>query len=196
MAIDKALNRAPLGLSSENMEAMLGEPDIEIEIEDPEEVSIKMGGVEIEIEPAKETDEDFNVNLAEHIDDSELASLVEELISDFDEDIASRKDWIQTYVDGLELLGLKIEERAEPWEGACGVFHPLLSEALVKFQAETIPLRTHAKFKPILDLLNMRSKYLCTPERNLSIDRPVFGWNTCTLSNDTIYTIKKPQIWH
>jgi hypothetical protein len=53
MAIDKALNRAPLGLSSEDMEAMLGEPDIEIEIEDPEEVSIKMGGVEIEIEPAK-----------------------------------------------------------------------------------------------------------------------------------------------
>jgi hypothetical protein len=73
MAIDKALNRAPLGLSSEDMEAMLGEPDIEIEIEDPEEVSIKMGGVEIEIEPAKETDEDFNVNLAEHIDDSELS---------------------------------------------------------------------------------------------------------------------------
>jgi chaperonin GroES len=138
MAIDKALNRAPLGLSSEDMEAMLGEPDIEIEIEDPEEVNIKMGGVEIEIEPAKETDEDFNANLADHIDDSELASLVEELISDFDEDIASRKDWIQTYVDGLELLGLKIEERAEPWEGACGVFHPLLSEALVKFQAETM----------------------------------------------------------
>jgi hypothetical protein len=138
MAIDKALNRAPLGLSSEDMEAMIGEPDIEIEIEDPEEVSIKMGGLEIEIEPAKETDEDFNANLADHIDDSELASLVEELISDFDEDIASRKDWIQTYVDGLELLGLKIEERAEPWEGACGVFHPLLSEALVKFQAETM----------------------------------------------------------
>jgi hypothetical protein len=138
MAIDKALNRAPLGLSSEDMEAMLGEPDIEIEIEDPESVSIRADGLEIEIEPAKETDEDFNVNLAEHIDDSELASLVEELISDFDEDIASRKDWIQTYVDGLELLGLKIEERAEPWEGACGVFHPLLSEALVKFQAETM----------------------------------------------------------
>jgi hypothetical protein len=138
MAIDKALNRAPLGLSSEDMEAMIGEPDLEIEIEDPEEVNIKMGGVEIEIEPTKETDEDFNANLADHIDDSELASLVEELISDFDEDIASRKDWIQTYVDGLELLGLKIEERAEPWEGACGVFHPLLSEALVKFQAETM----------------------------------------------------------
>lgn len=138
MAIDKALNRAPLGLSSEDMEAMVGEPDIEIEIEDPESVSIKADGLEIEIEPAKETDEDFNANLADYIDDSELVSLVEELISDFDEDIASRKDWIQTYVDGLELLGLKIEERAEPWEGACGVFHPLLSEALVKFQAETM----------------------------------------------------------
>jgi hypothetical protein len=122
MAIDKALNRAPLGLSSEDMEAMIGEPDIEIEIEDPEEVNIKMGGVEIEIEPAKETDEDFNTNLADHIDDSELASLVEELISDFDEDIASRKDWIQTYVDGLELLGLKIEERAEPWKVPVGCF--------------------------------------------------------------------------
>jgi hypothetical protein len=60
------------------------------------------------------------------------------LISDFDEDISSRKDWMQTYVDGLELLGMKIEERTEPWEGACGVFHPMLSEALVKFQSETM----------------------------------------------------------
>ena len=136
MAIDKALNQAPLGLSPEDMETM--EPAIEIEIEDPEEVSIKMGDLEIEIEPQKETDEDFNANLADYIDDGELASIAEELIGDFDEDIASRKDWIQTYVDGLELLGLKIEERAEPWEGACGVFHPLLSEALVKFQSETM----------------------------------------------------------
>ena len=135
MAIDKALNQAPLGISSEDV---LMEPDLEIEIEDPEEVTIKMGGLEIEIEPREETDEDFNANLAEFVGDEELASIAEELIGDFDEDIASRKDWIQTYVDGLELLGLKIEERAEPWEGACGVFHPLLSEALVKFQSETM----------------------------------------------------------
>jgi len=70
--------------------------------------------------------------------EGELTSLAGELIGDFDSDIGSRKDWIQTYVDGLELLGLKIEERAEPWEGACGVYHPILSEALVKFQSETM----------------------------------------------------------
>jgi hypothetical protein len=136
MAIDKALNQAPLGLMGEDLANM--EPDIEIEIEDPEEVNIKMDGLEIEIEPREETEDDFNANLADYIDDSELESIAEELIGDFDEDIASRKDWIQTYVDGLELLGMKIEERAEPWEGACGVYHPLLSEALVKFQAETM----------------------------------------------------------
>jgi hypothetical protein len=76
--------------------------------------------------------------LAEFISEDVLQSLAEELISDYDEDIASRKDWMQTYVDGLELLGMKIEERTEPWEGACGVFHPMLSEALVKFQSETM----------------------------------------------------------
>lgn len=136
MAIDKALNPAPMGLDV--TEELLGEPDLEIEIEDPESVSIKMDGLEIEFEPRPETGDDFNANLADFIDDGELAAIADELIGDFDEDIASRKDWIQTYVDGLELLGLKIEERAEPWEGACGVFHPLLSEALVKFQSETM----------------------------------------------------------
>ena len=138
MAIEKSLSQAPLGMSPEMMEEMMGEPDIEIEIEDPEEVTIRTGDLEIEIEPEKETAEDFNANLAEYIDDSELAGIATELVGDYDDDIASRKDWIQTYVDGLELLGLKIEERAEPWEGACGVYHPLLSEALVKFQAETM----------------------------------------------------------
>jgi hypothetical protein len=72
------------------------------------------------------------------MEDKELTSLVGDLIGEFDEDISSRKDWIQTYVDGLELLGLKVEDRTEPWPGACGVYHPLLSEALVKFQAETM----------------------------------------------------------
>ena len=139
MAIDKALNQAPAGLTPEDlMIAQSIQPDIEIEIEDPESVSIGVGDMEIEIEPGKEEDDDFNANLAEEIDDSELATLATELIADFDDDIASRKDWIQTYVDGLELLGMKIEERAEPWEGACGVYHPLLSEALVKFQSETM----------------------------------------------------------
>jgi hypothetical protein len=113
-------------------------PQIEIEIEDPEAVRIGIGDMEIEIEPDAESEDDFNANLAEFIGEDVLQSLAEELISDYDEDVASRKDWMQTYVDGLELLGMKIEERTEPWEGACGVFHPMLSEALVKFQSETM----------------------------------------------------------
>jgi hypothetical protein len=134
MAIDKALYQAPEGVTEE----MMATPAIEIEVEDPESVKIDMGGLEIEIEPAEESEDDFNANLAEYMDESALQELASELIGDFDDDIASRKDWIQTYVDGLELLGMKIEERAEPWEGACGVYHPLLSEALVKFQSETM----------------------------------------------------------
>jgi len=134
MSIEKSLYQAPVGLDSlaEN------EEPIEIEIEDPESVHIGIDGMEIEIEPEEESDEDFDCNLAEYISEGVLAELAGDLTGDFEEDISSRKDWIQTYVDGLELLGMKIEERSEPWEGACGVYHPLLSEALVKFQAETI----------------------------------------------------------
>ena len=135
MAIDKALNRAPLGLGDMAAE---NEPEIEIEIEDPESVNIGLPGLEIEIEPGEEEDDEFNENLAEKISEDVLESLAGDLIADFDDDVGSRKDWMQTYVDGLELLGMKLEERSEPWEGACGVYHPLLSEALVKFQSETI----------------------------------------------------------
>lgn len=135
MAIDKALNQAPMGLQLGAMDDM--EPDLEIEIEDPESVTIGMDGLEVEIDPDGEEDE-FNENLVDILDDGELTQLVGDLISDFDDDVASRKDWIQTYVDGLELLGMKVEDRTEPWPGACGVYHPLLSEALVKFQAETM----------------------------------------------------------
>ena len=133
MAIDKALYQAPLGIEQEAENEM----PIEIEIEDPESVTIGVGGLEIEIIPDKEGD-DFSANLAETMSDSELALIASDLIADFEDDVSSRKDWIQTYVDGLELLGLKIEERSEPWEGACGIYHPLLAESLVKFQAETI----------------------------------------------------------
>jgi hypothetical protein len=134
MAIDKALNQAPLGLS-EMVEDM--EPAIEIEIEDPESVSIKAGDLEIVLEK-EDMDDEFNENLAENLDDDILTELAGDLLGEFQSDIDSRKDWVQTYVDGLELLGLKIEERTEPWPGACGVYHPLLSEAIVKFQSETI----------------------------------------------------------
>jgi hypothetical protein len=133
MSIEKSLYQAPVGLDS------LAEEDaIEIEIVDPESVTIGLDGLEIEIEPSEPSDADFDANLAEYISEKELLQIAGDLLGDFEEDISSRKDWIQTYVDGLELLGMKIEERTEPWEGACGVYHPLLSEALVKFQAETI----------------------------------------------------------
>jgi hypothetical protein len=140
MAIDKALNQAPLGLDSIEVEEeeMTMEPDLEIEIEDPEEVKIRAGGLEIEIEPGEEDEDDFNKNLVEEMDDGELSELAGDLLGSFQDDLDSRKDWMQTYVDGLELLGMKIEERTEPWPGACGIVHPLLSEALVKFQSETI----------------------------------------------------------
>ena len=130
MAIDKALYQAPQGL-----DALAELPGIEIEME-PE---IEITELEIAIGPEKpEGGDEFDANLAEYLDESALETIASELTSDFDDDIGSRKDWMQTYVDGLELLGMKIEERTEPWEGACGVYHPLLSEALVKFQAETM----------------------------------------------------------
>jgi len=131
MSIEKSLYQAPQGI-----ESLDEAPDIEIEIEDPESVHINIDGMEIDIEGLDE--EGFDDNLAEYLNDDVIQSIVEELIGDYDDDVSSRRDWMQTYVDGLELLGMKIEDRTDPWAGACGVYHPLLSEALVKFQAETI----------------------------------------------------------
>jgi hypothetical protein len=134
MAIDKALYQLPEGIET----LAQAEPELEIEIEDPESVTIGIDGLEIELEKREETDEDFDANLAEYMGEKDLSQIIGDLLGDFQSDIDSRRDWIQTYVDGLELLGLKIEERSEPWEGACGVYHPLLSEAVVKFQSETM----------------------------------------------------------
>ena len=132
--IDKSLAQAPQGL-----EAMaMGQPDLSIEIENPESVTLDDGSMEITITPGKETDDEFNANLAEDLDEGQLTELSGNLIGEFDADINSRKDWLTTYVDGLELLGLKVEDRTEPWPGACNVYHPLMTEALVKFQAETM----------------------------------------------------------
>jgi hypothetical protein len=136
MAIDKALYQAPQGIEEE-AQALMGEPDIEIEIEDPESVSIKAGGLEILID-ADEEGPDFYANIAEEIDESELESLGSELLAYVKDDLDSRKDWEKTYKEGLVLLGLKYEERTEPWDGACGVFHPMITEAVVRFQSETI----------------------------------------------------------
>jgi len=132
--VDKGLYAAPVGVE----EMAESEEAIEIEIVDPEEVTIKAGDMELTIDPDAMKDDEFNKNLAEDLDEQYMDQLASDLLEDFTNDLNSRKDWLETYVDGLELLGLKIEERTEPWEGACAVYHPLLSEALVKFQAETM----------------------------------------------------------
>ena len=132
--MDKALYEAPVGLDALAAE----EPAIEIEIEDPEAVRIGIDGMMIEMEKSKPRAEDFNANLAEFMSEGELQMIAGELLGDYDSDLASRKDWLDTYVKGLQILGIKYEERTEPWPGACGVFHPLLMESAVKFQSETI----------------------------------------------------------
>jgi len=119
-------------------EEMGDEPVMEIEIEDPESVTMRADGVEIHLEQMPETAEDFDANLAEYMDESELQSLASELIAQVDADINSRKDWVEMYVKGLEVLGMRYEERAEPWMGACGVYSPLLNEAAIRFQSEMI----------------------------------------------------------
>jgi hypothetical protein len=132
--VDKGLYAAPKGMEQLAEE----EQEIEIEIVDPEEVTIKAGDIEITIDPDVMEEDEFSENLAEELSDKYMEELASDLLEDFNNDVNSRKDWLETYVDGLELLGLKIEQRSEPWEGACAVYHPLLSEALVKFQAETM----------------------------------------------------------
>jgi hypothetical protein len=131
--MDKAFYQAPVGLEEE-------ESPLEIDIVNPEMVTLDDGSVEITIIPEDEDVEegDFNENLAEILPDNVLSSLSSDLTGYFEADVNSRKDWIDSFVKGLELLGLKYEERSEPWEGACGIFHPLLNEAAIKFQSETI----------------------------------------------------------
>jgi hypothetical protein len=129
--MEKGLYQAPQGISEL-------QPDLAIEIDNPDAVHIEMDGLEIDLEPGEETAEEFDANLAEYLDDGELSSIAGDLIDDFNKDQRDRRDWIQTYVEGLKLLGLKYEERTEPWQGACGVFHPMLTESVVRFQAEGI----------------------------------------------------------
>jgi hypothetical protein len=132
MAIDKGLYQAPQGLA-----ALPEEAPLEIEIVDPEAVSISGPGFEIELAKT-EASEEFDENLAETLDEGYLSGLAGELDSDVTNDKGARKDWEKSYVSGLKLLGLQIEERTEPWSGACGVFHPMLTEAVVRFQSESI----------------------------------------------------------
>ena len=133
--VDKSISQAPQGLE----ELAMGQPDLSIEIENPESVTLDDGSMEITIVPGTDdAGDEFNANLADDMNEGQLTELSGDLLGEYDADINSRKDWLTTYVDGLELLGLKVEDRTEPWPGACNVYHPLMTEALVKFQAETM----------------------------------------------------------
>ena len=134
MAVDKSLYEAPLGLEALAAE----EPAIEIMVEDPESMAIGIDGMVIEMVKDEPRAEDFDANLADFMGEGELQSLASELIGNYEQDLSSRKDWLDTYVKGLKILGIRYEDRTEPWPGACGVFHPLLMESAVKFQSETI----------------------------------------------------------
>ena len=136
MAIEKGLYAAPMGMDEEMMDAP--EAELEIEIVNPDMVTLDDGSVEITLIPGKEIDDEFNANLADEMDEGELEELASELLGLVDADVNSRKDWADTYVKGLDVLGFKYEERTEPWQDACGVYSTVLAEAAIRFQAEAM----------------------------------------------------------
>ena len=157
MAIDKSLDallgggEMDVGLDMGLEELLMSEEEM---MPDSLVTELGDGGVEIDFDPMADmraTAVKFESNLAEHIDDDELRTIALDLVSKFQADKSSRSDWEQTYEQGLDQLGLEIEERTTPWAGACGVFHPMLSEAVVRFQSQTIqeimpaqgPVKTH-----------------------------------------------------
>tara|TARA_R110000796_G_scaffold228451_1_gene345594 strand:- start:8003 stop:10447 length:2445 start_codon:yes stop_codon:yes gene_type:complete len=137
MAIEKKMEPSDLEIEGTDAE------DIEVEIVNPEAVSIDTGdgGVIIDFEGGiseELTGPDHDANLADFMDKGELQSMASEMVGDFESDRESRRDWARAYVKGLDLLGMKIEERSQPWQGASGVFHPVLTEAVVRFQAQAM----------------------------------------------------------
>ena len=137
MAVDKGLYSAPMGIEEESLEQ---EENLEIEIVNPEMVTLDDGSVEVTIIPDADVGDiiDFGDNIAEALDDNDLVALAEDLVGLVDADIGSRKDWADSFVKGLDVLGFKYEERTEPWDGACGVYSTVLAEAAIRFQAETM----------------------------------------------------------
>ena len=160
--IDKSLYSAPMGIAAGADE----EEPIEIEIVDPDEVTISAGGVEVVIDPDAQDEDAFSANLADTLEAGVLSTLSSDLLADIENDLASRKDWERAYTDGLRLLGLNYETRSEPWEGACGVFHPMITEAVVRFQSETIT-ETFPARGPVRTKIIGRE----TPEKKEAADR-------------------------
>ena len=142
MAIEKGLYGMPEGIENE-INAM-GEPDavIGMEVMSDEPIQIEMEDGSVEISFGEEVEEadmaPFDANLAEYLDDGELQELSSDLVGAVEADISSRKEWADTFVKGLDALGLKYEERVEPWENACGVYSTVLAEAAIRFQAEAM----------------------------------------------------------
>ena len=134
MAISKSLYEMPEGIE------MLAEQEapIEIEIEDPEAVRIGMGPLTIELEAENDSEDEFDANLAERMEESALQKVASDILEMVQADIDARKDWVDMYVKGLDVLGLRYDEVTEPWDGACGVFSTLLTEAAIRFQSEAI----------------------------------------------------------
>ena len=133
-----SIMQAPMGLDFSDI-VQDDTPALEVIIEGADDVVIGLDGLEIDLMPEEEKDEPaFDANLAEYMDEGELEKLGSDLVGEVESDIASRKDWVDMYVKGLDVLGMKYEERTEPWIGACGVFSTLLTEAAVRFQSETI----------------------------------------------------------
>ena len=135
MAIEKALSPSPIGIDEEAATAEA----LEIEIVNPDMVTLDDGSVEVTIIPGGDTKKGgFNANIAEEMEDEELSNLADDIVDMVEADLSSRKDWADSYVKGLDVLGFKYEERTEPWEGACGVYSTVLAEAAIRFQAETM----------------------------------------------------------
>jgi len=175
MAVEKQMTPADFDIEETD--------EVEIQVVNPEAVSIEADGEEVIIDFTGEFTEelsgpDHDANLAEYIEDDELGALASELVDDFVADRQSRKDWARSYVKGLDLLGMKIEERTQPWAGAAGVFHPVLTEAVVRFQAQAMselfpasgPVRTKVMGKKDQEKLDQAQRvetemnYLLTEE--------------------------------
>jgi len=137
-----AIERKPATPVEGTIEQDPQDQELTIAIENPDSLAIETedGGMIIDFDPnAKEIgDVEFDSNLAEHIDDGILQELGSKLVGDYNGDKDSRSEWEETYTKGLDQLGLKIEEKTTPWAGACGVFHPMLSEAVIRFQSQSI----------------------------------------------------------
>ena len=141
MAIEKGIYSAPKGIEEEIDKASADEmvdQELEIEIVNPDMVTLDDGSVEITILPTNDVMGSFSSNIAEELDEDVLAVLADDLAGMVSSDVDSRKYWADTYVKGLDIVGFKYEERTEPWDGACGVNSTVLSEAVIRFQAETM----------------------------------------------------------